>query len=90
MFGHLLRSNAHFNVVPPHLDATVSEEVDHLVLDAVEEAGGSAAGEHGVGRAKAERVRASLPPGRRDLIDALKRALDPDGRLNPGAGAALP
>lgn len=90
MFGHLLRSNAHFNVVPPHLEATVPDEVDHLVLDAVEEAGGSTAGEQGVGRAKAERVRASLPPGRRDLIDAVKRALDPDGRLNPGAGAARP
>lgn len=90
MFGHLLRSNAHFNVVPPHPEATVPEEVDRLVLDAVEEAGGSAAGEQGVGRAKAEWVRASLPPGRRDLIDALKRALDPDGRLNPGAGAARP
>lgn len=90
MFGHLLRSNAHFNVVPPHLEATVPEEVDHLVLDAVEDAGGSAAGEQGVGRAKAERVRAALPPGRRELIDALKRALDPDGRLNPSVGAARP
>ena len=88
MFGHLLRSNAHFNVVPPHREATVPDEVDQLVLDAVEKAGGSAAGEHGVGRAKAVRARDSLPPGRRDLIDALKRALDPDGRLNPGAGAA--
>lgn len=88
MFGHVLQSNIHINVAPPHPEATVPEEVDQLVLDAVEEAGGQAAGEHGVGRAKAERVRRSLPAGRLILADTLKRAFDPEGRLNPGVGPA--
>lgn len=88
VFGHLLRDNVHLNVAPPDPGATIAEDVDQLVLDAVEAAGGEAAGEHGVGRAKARRVRNSLSPGRRELADALKRASDPDGRLNPGVGPA--
>lgn len=90
VFGHLLQSNIHLNVAPADPAATVADDIDQVVLDAVEAAGGDAAGEHGVGRAKAARVRNSMPDGLRDIADGVKRAFDPDNRLNPGVGPGRP
>lgn len=88
VFGHVLLSDFHLNVAPPGPGEAVPEGVDDIVYGAVEEAGGQVAGEHGIGRVKAERSRAVLSPGHRRVIDGLKRSFDPDGRLNPGVGAA--
>lgn len=90
VIGHVLMADFHLNVAPPDPGRRVPEEVDDLVYSAVEAAGGQAAGEHGIGRAKAERSRAALSSGHRRVVDELKRAFDPHGRLNPGTGAARP
>lgn len=88
VFGHLLMHDIHLNVLPAHPGAAVARGIDDIVLDAVEAAGGSIAGEHGVGRAKGDRLRRSLSGGRLTVIDMVKDAFDPDRRLNPGAGVA--
>lgn len=47
--------------------------------------GGTITGEHGVGRAKIGSLAAQLGPDVVDVTHAIKRALDPQGILNPGA-----
>jgi FAD/FMN-containing dehydrogenase len=81
VYGHLAEGNLHLGVVGPSPDdATVDEDVLALVAAA----GGSIASEHGVGRAKARLL--TLSRSRADIaaMQAIKRALDPVGLLNPG------
>lgn len=86
VFGHVLMDDFHLNVAPPTPEEVVSDTVDGIVYSAVEDVGGAIAGEHGVGRLKRDRHLASLPATMVRLARALKEALDPDGRLNPGVG----
>lgn len=86
VFGHILMDDFHVNVAPASPDDRVPDTLDDVVYSAVEESGGVVAGEHGVGRIKRERYRASLDPIRLRMAEALKEAFDPVGRLNPGVG----
>lgn len=47
--------------------------------------GGTITGEHGVGRLKRPWLAGQLGPEAMELNQRIKRALDPDGILNPGA-----
>jgi len=88
-FGHLGDGNIHYNVSQPvgaderaFLDRW--EEVNAVVHAIVAKLGGSISAEHGIGVLKRE-----LLPGVKDAVElelmrSLKRALDPDGILNPG------
>jgi glycolate oxidase len=46
--------------------------------------GGTITGEHGVGLAKKAFLRRQLGEASHDLMQQIKRALDPSGLLNPG------
>ena len=59
-------------------------EVNHAVLDLVMGMEGSFSAEHGVGRLKRDEVARYKSPVEVQLMRTLKRALDPDGILNPG------
>src|SRR3954454_466782 len=81
LFGHLGDGNVHVNVLgPPPEDETVEEAVLRLVAAC----GGTISAEHGVGTAKARWL--SLVRGHDEIaaMTAVKRALDPEGLLNPG------
>jgi FAD/FMN-containing dehydrogenase len=82
LFGHLGDGNVHVNV----LGADPGDgRVDEAVLSLVLECGGTISAEHGVGVAKAawlERARGSAEAA---AMRAIKHALDPECRLNPGA-----
>ena len=82
VFGHLGVGDLHCNVlgVPPAAVAGVEE----AVLTAVVAAGGSPCGEHGVGVQKRGWVARVRGPAELAVLRALKGALDPAGRLNPG------
>ncbi len=82
VFGHLAVGDLHVNLVgvPDDRGATVED----AVLTAVVAAGGTPAGEHGVGVQKRTWLARVLNRSDIATMRALARALDPDGRLNPG------
>jgi FAD/FMN-containing dehydrogenase len=81
LFGHLGDGNVHVNVLGPDPD---DYAVDEAVLRVAAACGGTISAEHGVGVAKARWLDLVRPPGELAAMTAIKRALDPDGMLNPG------
>jgi len=81
LYGHVNEGNLHVNVLDA-LDA--GEAVTDAVLRLVASYGGSISAEHGVGRAKREWLSLSRTAEEIGAMRAIKTALDPAGRLNPG------
>jgi FAD/FMN-containing dehydrogenase len=82
LFGHLGDGNVHVNVLGPDPE---DGAVDEAVLRLAAACGGTISAEHGVGVAKARWLGLVRSPGELAAMRAIKRALDPDGILNPGA-----
>jgi FAD/FMN-containing dehydrogenase len=88
-YGHVGDGNLHFNLnQAPGADRAAflarEEPVKRAIHDLVREFGGSFSAEHGVGRLKVGELERYAPPVELDLMRAIKRALDPNGILNPG------
>jgi FAD/FMN-containing dehydrogenase len=89
-FGHLGDGNLHYNVQAPEgvpaQDFLQRHEhvVNTIVYDAVTACGGSISAEHGVGQLKRAELAERKSPVALKLMRALKTALDPQNRLNPG------
>jgi alkyldihydroxyacetonephosphate synthase len=64
--------------------AEVYRECWRRVMEATLAAGGGIAHHHGIGRVRRAALAGELGAGGLALLRALKRALDPDGLLNPG------
>jgi FAD/FMN-containing dehydrogenase len=89
VFGHLGDGNLHFNLsAPPAGDAAAflaqRAGLERLVHDRVVAHGGSFAAEHGVGQLKRNEMARYKDAVTLDLMRRVKRALDPEGILNPG------
>jgi FAD/FMN-containing dehydrogenase len=89
-FGHLGDGNLHYNVQAPEgmtgqqfMDRH-EHAVNTLVYDAVCALGGSISAEHGVGALKREELAQRKSAVALQMMRAIKLALDPHGRLNPG------
>jgi FAD/FMN-containing dehydrogenase len=94
-FGHLGDGNLHYNVFPPRGRTRAAYDqlrarVTRTVHDLVAGMGGSVAAEHGVGRLKAADLVRYVDPGKLTAMRAIKRALDPEGIMNPGAVLDVP
>lgn len=86
-FGHLGDGNIHYNLSPPEGDprfAMDPRELATALAEIAQSFDGSFAAEHGLGRAKISLAETLRDPVERALQSALKSALDPAGRLNPG------
>ncbi len=81
LFGHLLDGNLHVNLIGPGIDDSTA---DDAVLDLALELGGTVSAEHGIGVQKAGWLSRDRSAGDIAAMRAIKRALDPDGILNPG------
>jgi FAD/FMN-containing dehydrogenase len=81
VFGHVGVGNLHVNVLGLGPEGQAADEAVARLAVAH---GGSAAAEHGIGRAKAGWLAWSRPPGEAVALRAIKQAFDPSGLLNPG------
>ena len=81
VFGHIGVGNLHVNVLGPDPADT---EVDAAVARLAAAHGGSAAAEHGVGRAKTGWLGWTRSAAEISAMRSIKSALDPVGLLNPG------
>jgi len=82
LFGHLGDCNVHVNVLGPAPD---DDAADEAVLRLAAACGGTISAEHGVGVAKARWLTLTRSPADLRAMTKIKRALDPEGLLNPGA-----
>lgn len=82
LFGHLGDGNVHVNVLGADPGDTA---VDEAVLELVLECDGTISAEHGVGVAKAAWLERARGGAEIAAMRTIKRALDPQGLLNPGA-----
>ena len=86
-FGHAGDGNLHPRLVVPAGDCDAHHRAlrafDAIVLTALD-LGGTIAGEHGVGQIKAHLLEREIGTTNLDVQRSIKRALDPQGLLNPG------
>jgi D-lactate dehydrogenase (cytochrome) len=88
-FGHLGDGNIHFNLSQPEGADRAAylarwDEVNRVVHDIVAEFSGSISAEHGIGRLKVEENRHYKSAVEIELMQTVKKALDPRGLMNPG------
>jgi FAD/FMN-containing dehydrogenase len=81
LYGHVGDGNLHVNVVGPPPD---DETVDGVILELAIAMGGTVSAEHGIGVAKVAWLERDRGAADVAAMRAIKRALDPDGVLNPG------
>ncbi len=82
-FGHVGDGNLHYNVGDAALLARRAE-VSRIVYDEVAALEGSISAEHGLGQLKREEITRHKDPLELELMRSVKRALDPQGLMNPG------
>jgi FAD/FMN-containing dehydrogenase len=89
-FGHLGDGNVHFHVLAPRgavrgeWEQGDGKAISTFVHDLVTEWGGSISAEHGIGQLKRDELARLGDPVQLELMRTVKRALDPQGLLNPG------
>jgi len=84
IFGHMGDGNLHLVVGVGRYTREVRRAVERCVYEPLHGIGGSVSAEHGVGLEKKPYLGISRSQGEIELMRTLKRALDPNGILNPG------
>jgi len=93
-FGHVGDGNLHYSACEPK-DATrpvlsnSSGEITEIVHQQAMAFGGSISAEHGVGRLKRDELEQIRPIAATKAMKAIKKALDPDGIMNPNRVVSL-
>ncbi len=88
-FGHIGDGNLHYNLSKSVAGDNVefiarTSEVNRIVHDLVAALGGSISAEHGIGQLKREEIRLYKSALELELMQAVKKAFDPRGLMNPG------
>ncbi|MGQ9556944.1 MAG: FAD-binding oxidoreductase [Desulfurispora sp.] len=86
-FGHAGDGNLHPTILTDSRNQEEMPRVHKAVEEIFQKAlalGGTLSGEHGIGLAKARFMINELGPNGLDVMASIKKALDPDGLLNPG------
>lgn len=93
-FGHVGDGNLHYNLTQPEgadKDEFLArwDTVSAAIHDLIVRFGGSIAAEHGIGRLKVGELERLKDPAALAAMKAVKRALDPNGVMNPGRVLSL-
>jgi FAD/FMN-containing dehydrogenase len=88
-YGHLGDGNLHFNInqragTQSFQLQAVEQKAKRAIHDLVRDFGGSFSAEHGIGQLKLFELERYADPVELDVMRNLKRALDPNGIMNPG------
>ena len=88
-FGHIGDGNLHYNVIKPSdMDDALFkgrlEEINRIVHDIAVSLRGSISAEHGIGLLKRDELAHYKSPIALNAMRDIKRALDPNGIMNPG------
>ncbi|WP_096390364.1 FAD-binding oxidoreductase [Halopenitus persicus] len=86
-FGHAGDGNVHYTVMVRAGDdehRALGKRVDSAIVRHAIELGGTCTGEHGVGMGKREYLPEEFNRATVDVMERIKRAMDPNGILNPG------
>jgi D-lactate dehydrogenase (cytochrome) len=88
-YGHLGDGNLHFNInqrsgTQAFQLQAVEQKAKRAIHDLVREFGGSFSAEHGIGQLKVFELERYAPTVELELMRTLKKALDPNGIMNPG------
>ncbi len=89
VYGHVGDGNLHFNLnqargADRNTFLAREPEIRRAIHDLLREFGGSFSAEHGIGKLKIGELELYASPVELDLMRAIKKALDPNGVLNPG------
>ncbi len=94
IFGHLGDGNLHYNVARGQYSEeqllAKQDAVYEVVHESVHKFSGSISAEHGVGQLKRDVLPRYKDPVEMDLMRRIKKALDPQGIMNPGKVLASP
>jgi len=86
-FGHIGDGNLHYNMCfakAPADFAGIKKRIQDLVYGEVIKRNGSLSAEHGIGLERKAELQRTKTPLEIELMKKIKRALDPDGIMNPG------
>ena len=88
-FGHLGDGNLHYNILLPRdIDEKILQQTKsdlaEIIYDNCENIGGSFSAEHGVGASRKYLLEKYKSPIALDLMQKIKRAIDPKNTMNPG------
>jgi FAD/FMN-containing dehydrogenase len=89
LFGHIGDGNMHLNIRKPEALEKAAflkecEAIDQALFPLVQKHLGSVSAEHGIGLLKKRALPYSRTPEELALFKTVKRAMDPEGLLNPG------
>jgi FAD/FMN-containing dehydrogenase len=93
-YGHIGDGNIHHNVFPPEGTSKADyveqspdniEAVRMAINEATNDCNGSISAEHGIGRLKTNDLSRFADPAKLSVMKKIKKALDPDNIMNPGA-----
>ncbi|WP_254702596.1 FAD-binding oxidoreductase [Sulfitobacter sp. THAF37] len=93
-YGHIGDGNIHHNVFPPDGIAKadflqdqpgIADRVREAINEATLSLGGSISAEHGIGRLKRKDLKRHASASKMTVLRQIKKAIDPNNILNPGA-----
>lgn len=82
--AHLGDGNVHLSIYPTRDEPAHLDAIREMVEDVTVDLGGSISAEHGIGLSKLGTMARRKDPVALDVMRAIKTALDPDSRMNPG------